>query len=116
MINSFNSIILRHWRANMDIQVICNAEGAAYYVCSYICKSEPDELKSALGNLIHQVFKENPNIPRYQRLLKIGLCVLRHRRLSSQEAAYRLSNLNLIYHTSRKYVFVNTMLPEKRFR
>lgn len=75
MINSYNSIILRHWRANMDIQVICNAEGAAYYVCSYICKSEPDELKSALGNLIHQVFKENPNIPRYQRLLKIGLCV-----------------------------------------
>lgn len=38
-----------------------------------------------------------------------------HRRLSSQEAAYRLSNLNLI-HTSRKYIFVNTMLPEKRFR
>lgn len=75
MINSYNSIILRHWRANMDIQVICNAEGAAYYVCSYICKSEPDELKSALGNLIHQVFKENPNIPRYQRLLKIGLSV-----------------------------------------
>lgn len=42
------------------------------------------------------------------------MCV-RHRRLSSQEAAYRLSNLNLI-HTSRKYIFVNTMLPEKRFR
>lgn len=72
----------------MDIQVICNAEGAAYYVCSYICKSELDEFKSALGNLIHQVFKENPSIPRYQR----GLCVLRHRRLSRQEAAYRLSN------------------------
>lgn len=41
--------------------------------------------------------------------------MLRHRRLSSQKAAYRLSNLNLI-HTSRKYIFVNTMLPEKRFR
>lgn len=104
---------LKALESYMDIQVICNAEGAAYYVCSYICKSELDELKSALGNLIHQVFKENPSIPRYQRLLKIGLCVLRHRRLSRQEAAYRLSNLNLI---SRKYIFVNTMLPEKRFR
>lgn len=112
MINSYNPTILRHWRATMDIQVICNSEGAAYYVCSYIRKSEPDKLKSALGNLIHQVFKENRSIPRYQRLLKIGLCVLRHRRLSSQEAAYRLRNLNLI-HTSRKYIFVNTMLPEK---
>lgn len=45
MINAFNPVVLRHWRANMDIQLICNAEGAAYYVCSYICKSEPDELK-----------------------------------------------------------------------
>lgn len=45
MINSYNPVVLRHWRANMDIQVISNAEGAAYYVCSYICKSEPDELK-----------------------------------------------------------------------
>lgn len=56
MINSYNPTILRHWRATMDIQVICNSEGAAYYVCSYIRKSEPDKLKSALGNLIHQVF------------------------------------------------------------
>ena len=29
----------------MDIQMINNAEGAAYYVCHYLCKSEPDELK-----------------------------------------------------------------------
>lgn len=53
---------LKALESYMDIQVICNAEGAAYYVCSYICKSEPDELKSALGNLINQVFKENPSI------------------------------------------------------
>lgn len=44
MINSYNPVVLRHWRANMDIQVRSNGEGAAYYVCSYICKSEPDEL------------------------------------------------------------------------
>lgn len=69
MINPYNSCILRHWRANMDIQLICNAEGAAYYVCSYICKSEPDELKNALSKLIKQVFQENPSIPKFQRLL-----------------------------------------------
>lgn len=114
MINSYNPDILRHWRANMDIQMICNAEGAAYYVCSYICKSEPDELKNALGQLIHNVFRENP-IPRHERLLKIGLTVLRHRRLSSQEAAYRLSNLNLI-HVTRCFVYLNTRQPSKRYR
>ena len=115
MINPYNSCILRHWRANMDIQLICNAEGAAYYVCSYICKSEPDELKNALSKLITQVFQDNPGIPKFQRLLKIGLTVLRHRRMSSQEAAYRLSNLKLI-HTSRKFIYINSRQPKKRFK
>lgn len=50
-VNAYNPVILRHWRANMDIQLICNAESAAYYVCAYICKSEPDDLKNALGKL-----------------------------------------------------------------
>lgn len=115
MINPYNPVIVRHWRANVDNQMICNAEGAAYYVCSYICKSKPDELKTALGNLIHQVVKDNPTIPKYQRLLKIGLTLLRHRRMSSQEAAYKLSNLNLI-HTSRTFVYLNTRRPCSRYR
>lgn len=115
MINSYNPVVLRHWRANMDIQVISNGEGAAYYVCSYICKSEPDELKNALGHLIHGIFDSNPSIPRHVRLLKIGLTVLRLRRMSSQEAAYRLSNLNLI-HTSRRFMYLNTRQPYKRFK
>lgn len=33
---------LKALESYMDIQVICNAEGAAHYVCGYICKSEPD--------------------------------------------------------------------------
>lgn len=115
MINAFNPVVLRHRKANMDIQLICNAEGAAYYVCSYICKSEPDELKNALGNLIHNVFETNPSIPKHIKLLKIGLTLLRHRRMSSQEAAYRLSNLNLI-HTSRRFVYLNTRQPSQRFK
>ena len=44
-INEYNIAVLRNRRANMDIQMIQNAEGAAYYVCSYLCKSEPDDLK-----------------------------------------------------------------------
>ena len=50
-INAYNPTILKHWRANMDIQVVNNAESVAYYICSYICKSEPDELKTALSRL-----------------------------------------------------------------
>lgn len=62
----------------MDIQIIKNAEGAAYYVCSYLCKSEPDDLKNAPGNLIYSIFKRNPKLSKYQKLLQIGLCVLKH--------------------------------------
>ena len=115
MINAYNPVILRHWRANMDVQLVCNAEGVAYYVCSYLCKSEPDDLRCALGNLIQNVFQQNPELPKHKKLLQIGLCVLKHRRLSSQEAAYRLGDLNLL-HTSRSFVNVNTRLPAKRFR
>ena len=34
---NYNTVMLHHWHANMDIQHVNNAEGVAYYVCSYIC-------------------------------------------------------------------------------
>lgn len=114
-INDYNKVLLRNWRANMDIQIIKNAKGAAYYVCSYLCKSEPDDLKNALGNLIYSIFKQNPNLSKYQKLLQIGLCVLKNRKMSAQEAAYRLGNLHLI-NSTRKVVYINTRFPTKRFK
>jgi hypothetical protein len=114
-INAYNPEILRHWRANMDIQLVNNAEGVAYYVCAYICKSEPDELKTALGNLISNVFKSNPTMTQYQRLWNVGTTVLKHRRFSGQEAAFRLSNLKLLQY-SRSFIYLNTRTPQKRFK
>ena len=32
----------------MDIQLVCSANGLAYYVCSYIAKAERDDLKDEL--------------------------------------------------------------------
>ena len=43
-INAFNPVILDFWHANMDIQMVGTAESAAFYVCAYLCKSEPDDL------------------------------------------------------------------------
>ena len=114
-INAYNPDTLRHWRANMDIQLINDANGAAYYVCHYLCKSEPDELRCALSNLINTVFQQNPNINTFQRLWNIGLCVLKNRRVSAQEAAFRLSNLKLIQ-SSRSVVYLNTRPENKRFK
>lgn len=85
-INAHNPDVLKRSRANMDIQVVINAEGAAYYVCHYLCKSEPDELRCVLANLITNVFEQDPAMPAFKRLWNIGLCVLKHRRLSAREA------------------------------
>lgn len=52
----------------MDIKVINNAEGAAYYESHYFSKSEPDDLKSALSNLINTIFKQNQNMSALQSL------------------------------------------------
>ncbi|WAR12801.1 hypothetical protein MAR_026981 [Mya arenaria] len=81
LINAYNPEILRHWRANMDIQLINDANGAAYYVCHYLCKSEPEELKCALANLINTVFKQNPDMTAFQYLWNVSLCVLKNRRV-----------------------------------
>ena len=114
-VNAYNPQILRHWRANMDIQLINDAAGAAYYVCHYLCKSEPDELQCALSNLINTVFRQNPEITVFQRLWNIGLCVLKNRRVSAQEAAFRLSHLQLLQ-CSRTVVYINTRPQSKRFK
>ena len=53
-------IILTHWQPNMDIQVIGNAQSAAYYVCAYLCKSEPEDLKQALSQLITNISENTP--------------------------------------------------------
>ncbi|WAQ95124.1 hypothetical protein MAR_007595 [Mya arenaria] len=114
LIIAYNPENLRHWRANMDIQLINDANGAAYYVCHYLYKSEPDELKCALANLINTVFKQNPDMTAFQRLWNVGLCVLKNRRVSAQEADFRLSNLCLIQ-SSRTVVSLNTRPKERRF-
>ena len=35
-VNAYNPILLKRWRANMDIQMVSGVHGLAYYVCSYV--------------------------------------------------------------------------------
>ena len=49
-----------------------------------------------------------------QKLMKIGCCVLKTRRLGAQEAAYRLSDLKLT-HSNIEILSVNIKKPEKRY-
>ncbi len=115
MINAYNPIILRHWRANMDISYIYNAESLAYYVCKYVCKSEPNELKTALHDLMTNIFAQHPEFTKRQKLFKIAMCVLKHRRMGAYEAAMKLCGIPYV-EMSRKVVYVNARQPNKRYR
>ena len=54
-VNPYNDVILRRWRANMDIQMVSSSHGLAYYVCTYIAKAEPDDLKEALLKVFNNI-------------------------------------------------------------
>lgn len=114
-VNAYNEVILKRWRANMDIQVVSSSHGLAYYVCSYIAKAEPDDLKGALGKVLQDISKNPQGYSLKRQMYLIGNCVLKSRRLSAQEAAARIGHLQLIW-KSREVVFLNTRPPSQRFR
>lgn len=70
-INAFNPVIL-----NMDKQVIGNCESAAYYVCAYLCKAEPENLKFELSKIIN-ILNQMPVLSQSSRMLNIGYCALK---------------------------------------
>lgn len=114
-INGYNPILLRHWRGNTDIKIVQGAHGIAMYVCYYLNKAEPDELKGDLSNLFTNVLNQASNMGARTRLMKIGSTVLKSRRMGCQEAAFKVTSADLIS-KSRKIVCLNTMEPKKRYR
>ena len=110
--NPYNTHQLKAWKANIDIQFIGSVYGTAAYVCSYMCKSESEEVRKAIRDALESL---PPQASTRKRLSKIGNTMLTHRELSAQEAAYRLCHLPL-KENSRKVVFLNTARQEKRTR
>lgn len=115
MVNAYNPTVLLHWQANMDIQLVNGPIGVAYYVCSYICKSEPNTLKHALGETLKNIEQSVNSSSLQSKLCKIGFCVLKHRTLSAQEAAYRIGHLQLTWF-SRDVIKVACYSPENQFK
>lgn len=97
----------------MDIQLVGNVESCAFYVCKYICKAEPEELKETLSALFSD--SNFQSLELRKRLIKIGTCILKKRKLSSQEAMYRLGGLHL-YDSSKTVISINTLPYTKRFK
>ena len=96
-INPYNPILLQQWNANMDIQFIGSVHGAAKYVCSYICKREADNLRSALSDIERRIPRDATF---HSKFMTIGNTFFTHRQLSAQEAAYKMCSLPLRGSTS----------------
>ena len=82
-------------------------------VLTFLCKAEPDDLKQAMQDLFENMGQDN--LSKRTKLLKIGCCLLKTRKLSAQEAAYRLARLKLV-HSSRAVLFLNTKPFQKRYK
>lgn len=72
-------------------------------------------LRHALSDLLSSLNTHNPPKPLRQRLFTIGMHVSKHRVHSAQEAAYRPSDLHLIF-TSRELVYIPALPPTKQYK
>jgi hypothetical protein len=112
-LNNYNESILRRWRANMDIQLVNGHQGLAYYVCKYCMKAEPEELKTKLSEEIQRM--NAASVHQRTRMLKLGMCMLKHRRMTAQEAAYRICGFEMVV-SSRTTMLISTLPEEKRVK
>ena len=99
----------------MDVQIVSSCHGLAYYVCSYIAKCEPDDLKQALSDIVTKVLASPTPVSVRQHMMLVGNCILKTRRLSAQEAAARIGHLRLSW-SSRRVINLNTKPCAKRYK
>ena len=113
-LNPYNPRIFKWWGANMDIQMIHGERGLAYYICKYVLKAEPEEFRIALRELTDQM-NSMEKLTKKSRMMKLGMLMLKMRRMSAQEAAYRITGLKMV-HSSRAVQTIGTLPPNKRMR
>ena len=109
-VNNYNKDILRIWKANMDLQFVCDPYACISYISAYVTKDERE-----LSQMLKDAAKEMKNADVKSRLRKVGNVYLSNREISAQEAAYRLLSIPLKRCSSRM-IWIPTDLPEDRIR
>jgi hypothetical protein len=84
-INNYSPNLISVWRANMDIQLVGNAYGAAEYTAAYVSKAEPDTLR--FKRVIDAAVKRcDPNLPNQAIFKRVANSTLSIREVSAQES------------------------------
>ena len=110
-VNAYNPVLIKAWRANMDIQFVTNVFACAMYIASYVTKSQ-----RGMSELLRKAADEaklNDGSNIRQQLRAVGNKFLNAVEISAQEACYILLQL-CMRKSSRQVIFVNTNLPEDR--
>ena len=104
---------LRGWEANIDIQPVINHYKAVSYMCAYFSKSE-DESTEAMKQAAKEAMKSN--ISAYEQMKSIARAYITKCECSIQEAVYHVMPELWLRKSYPTVIFINTNLPEKRFR
>ena len=107
-INIYNRHILNIWKANIDLQFVCNPYACIAYIAAYVTKDERE-----LSQMLKNAAKEMQNAGVKARLRKVANVYLTNREVRAQEAAYRVLNIPL-KRCSLRMVWIPTDLPEDR--
>lgn len=112
-LNSYNRYILEHWRANIDVQPICNFKDVLYYIAKYSAKSEPKNNKF-LEFLDKLTDAQIENSSSHSILSRALMKLISARDYSAQEVCYILAGYPL-YHCSRPFRSINITLSSDQF-
>ncbi|XP_062614811.1 uncharacterized protein LOC134276593 [Saccostrea cucullata] len=109
-VNSYNSVVLNAWKANIDIQYILDPYACAMYIVSYISKSQ-----RGMSDLLNRAAKEarEGNLDIKRQVRHIGNHFLNSVEVGAQEAAYLVLQMPMTK-ASRDVVFINTSPSDDR--
>ena len=109
-INSYNTVLLKAWRANMDMQYVLDPYACATYILSYITKGQ-----RGMSRLLEKASEEakSGNKDITNRVRHIGNKFLNAVEISAQEAVYLVLQMP-VRRSSRDFQFISTSPPDER--
>ena len=90
MISPYNPILLKVWKANMNIQYVTGVYELVMYLSSYMCKAE-----HTMSELMKKASKESNNSSVADQLKPIGQVFMKHREVPLHEGIKRTISLPL---------------------
>ena len=109
-INSHNRVMLQNWRANVDMQIIVDADACARYLTKYAAKGEPTSKQAStiLNNTMDQLRDTDTTSSVLKRAM---IQVAGERDISAQETAHMLLSTPLYGST---FQFITLSLDNSR--